>query len=83
MILFFKNFAKTNLVESISNPLSDMNNISNITDNSKKLIKNQKGNIHIQIKNNWHTDGYYYPTNFLLNLAMHCENQAESGGKII
>ena len=43
---------KLNLVESISNPLSDINNISNITDNSNKLVKKSKENIsHIQIKN--------------------------------
>ena len=75
---------KLNLVESISNPLSDINNISNITDNSNKTREKIKGEYipYTNKKLNWHTDGYYYPTNFSVkSFLLHCENQAESGGK--
>ena len=52
MILLLNNFAKLNLIESISNPLSDINNISNITDKSNETREKIKENIsHTQIKN--------------------------------
>ena len=50
MILLLNNFAKS-LIESISNPLSDINNISNITDKSNETREKLKENIsHTQIK---------------------------------
>ena len=85
MILFLNNFAKNLiLIESISNPLSDINNISNITDKSNETREKIKGEYipYTNKKLNWHTDGYYYPINLSVNpFLLHCENQAESGGK--
>lgn len=75
---------KLNLVESISNPLSDINNISNITDKSNETREKIKGEYipYTNKKLNWHTDGYYYPINLSVkSFLLHCENQAASGGK--
>ena len=83
--LTLKQFCKKlNLIESISNPLSDINNISNITDKSNETREKIKGEYipYTNKKLNWHTDGYYYPINLSVkSFLLHCENQAASGGK--
>ena len=76
--------SKLNLVKSISNPLSDENNISNIT-NEPKLVEKKSGVEYIPYTNkqlNWHTDGYYYPIDkSVKSFLLHCECPADEGGK--
>ena len=76
--------SKLQLTDSISNPLADENDISNITDQSKIKIK-KAGIEYIPYTNkqlNWHTDGYYYPIkDSVKSFLLHCENPAENGGQ--
>tara|TARA_B100001113_G_scaffold353132_1_gene356445 strand:+ start:28 stop:912 length:885 start_codon:yes stop_codon:yes gene_type:complete len=83
---FLQEFCKKlKLIESVSNPLSDINNISNITDNSAFKSNNSNKTEYIPYTNkklNWHTDGYYYPINISVkSFLLHCESQAEQGGR--
>ena len=76
--------SKLKLIKSIPNSLSDENNISNITAETK-LIERKSGVEYIPYTNkklNWHTDGYYYPIDdSVKSFLLHCECPADKGGK--
>ena len=77
---------RLDLINFISNLLSDSKGISNITnraDTENKL----SGIEYIPYTNkqlNWHTDGYYYPINTSVkSFLLHCMQPAKSGGENI
>ena len=78
--------SKLKLTDSISNPLADDDDISNITDQSE-LKEKKSGVEYIPYTNkqlNWHTDGYYYPIeDSVKSFLLHCENPADNGGQNI
>ena len=78
--------SKLHLIDLLSNPLADENNISNITDKSK-IAQKESGVEYIPYTNkqlNWHTDGYYYNIeNSVKSFLLHCDNPADNGGQNI
>jgi len=76
--------AKLGLIKSISNLLSDDDNISNITnqDINKKSTINREYIPYTNKQLNWHTDGYYYPLDQTIkSFLLHCVNPAKEGGQ--
>ena len=78
--------SKLDLNKSISNLFSDSENISNITNKSepKNKITNSEYIPYTEKRLNWHTDGYYYPTeSSIKSFLLHCVQPAKKGGENI
>ena len=75
--------SKLGLEKSISNLLSDADNISNITnqEGNKDKISGKEYIPYTDKRLNWHTDGYYYPIDSAIkSFLLHCVNPAKNGG---
>jgi len=76
--------SKLGLEKSISNLLSDADNISNITnqEGNRDKISGKEYIPYTDKRLNWHTDGYYYPIDSAIkSFLLHCVNPAKNGGE--